>query len=162
MRPKEEQRNVWKVWVRHLTPSVSLDLSTCTSQSVCTRAKSQQLHCLSGTLLGPEWEGRPQRGVERFNLKSVQLATEHSKCMCVCVREILTTSLNQKFNSTSVLRFFKHNSAGLQIMQHKLCSQLKKFTSLLPKETWCIPTNHLHPPRRRDPVWRRPELWWNR
>lgn len=54
--------------------------------------------------------------------------------VCVCVREILTISLNQKFDSTSVLRFFQHNSAGLQIMQQKLYAQLKKFTSLLPKD----------------------------
>lgn len=70
-----------------------------------------------------------------------------SKCMCVRVREILIWSaVESKFDSASMLHFFKHISAGLQIMLTKvlkLYSRLQKFTSLLLTDTWCIHT-HTH------------------
>lgn len=155
-----------------LSPSVSPDLSRCSSHSGFAQMKSRQLYWLSGTLLGFEWEGRLQCARERFNLKSVQLAAEHSllfKRMCVCVRKVCKGDTNMQhnliksnFDSASMSHPFKHISAGLPVMSTallKLYSRLQKWTSLLLKDAQCIYTHWLH---TEGPWRRRPGLWWNR
>lgn len=125
--------------------SVSLDLSRCSSQSAFAQMKSRQLYWLSGTLLSFEWEGRLQCARERFNLKSVQLTAEHSRCssVCVCARcagggtlTCSTISSNQNSDSASMSHLFEHIAAGLPIMSTKilkLYSRPQKWTSLLPE-----------------------------
>lgn len=104
-RPAEERDMCEESEPGVLAPSVSLHFSARSSPSGSARKEiTGGRHRLSGALLGCEQEGHPQRGHQRFNLKSVQLA----ECVCVCVHTdtaALVTAHNNASQSTHMTTF---------------------------------------------------------
>lgn len=150
--------------MRLLAPPCLLDLSPCLSPPGCMRMKSRWLYWLSGTFLSSEWEGHPQRGQERFNLKSVQLACAN---VCVWEGEILTWILphdkviaTSHQNITPLLNFCYYTSRSANNVSKSSISGHRKQTATSFLHHFNKHTHtHTLPP---GPQWRHPGPWQNR
>lgn len=169
---EEAKGGAGNVWLRRLSPSVSLDLSRCSSQSGFAPNEITAA-VLAFWNVSRLWMGRSPPVCSREI--QFKICTAHCrtlllfKRMCVCVCKVCKGDTNTQYNliksnfdSASTAHPFKHVSAGLPVMSSKLLklySRLQNWTSLLHKAHNAY-THTGHTQRARSgAVW---GLWWNR